>query len=171
MKDTTISQGAIADDRLATVSATPDEVMTSQPPDPMLADVKCRVLVIEDEPLVSMEIETSLSTAGHRVIGPAQNFETGAELAANEEIDVALLDVNLSGAAVDDIAAVLARRNIPFGFVTGYGRAALPPRFKDCPCLGKPFSPVQLLELVMSLRRMQGAAARDGAAEKRRKMH
>jgi len=170
MKDTT-THDAIADDRLTTASATTDEAATSQPPDPMLADVKCRVLVIEDEPLVSMEIETSLSTAGHRVIGPAQNFETGAELAANEEIDVALLDVNLSGAAVDDIAAVLARRNIPFGFVTGYGRAALPPRFKDHPCLGKPFSQLQLLELVTALRRQHGAAARDAAAEKRRKMH
>ena len=60
--------------------------------------------------------------------------------------DGALLDANLRGEPVGDIAAALTRRNIPFAFVTGYGRQALPESFGHCTMLTKPFTQEQLLQ-------------------------
>ena len=67
---------------------------------------------------------------------------------ANAECDAALIDANLGGRSVDELAAVLSRRNIPFAFVTGYGREALPPGFREALMLAKPFSRDQLLAIV-----------------------
>jgi len=60
-------------------------------------------------------------------------------------LDGALLDVNLHGRGVDGIAAALTRRGIPFVFVTGNSREALPKSFAKAPILSKPFSGGQLL--------------------------
>ena len=60
--------------------------------------------------------------------------------------DGALLDANLRGEPVGDIAAALTRRNIPFVFVTGYGREALPESFGHAMMLTKPFTQEQLLQ-------------------------
>ena len=62
--------------------------------------------------------------------------------------DLRLLDANLHGRSVNDIAAALTRRAIPFVFVTGYGRDTLPAMFSGTPVLEKPFFSEQLLELV-----------------------
>src|SRR5262249_48100413 len=98
-----------------------------------------RILVIEDEPLVAMDLESSLTSAGCEVVGPAGTIEEAKSLAADGPFDAALLDVNLAGHAVDEIAAALTQKNCPFAFVTGYGREALPRGFRDAVVLGKPF--------------------------------
>lgn len=61
------------------------------------------------------------------------------------------MDANLGGHPVDELAASLTRENIPFAFVTGYGRDALPHGFRESLLLGKPFSPEQLLGVVRML--------------------
>jgi hypothetical protein len=66
-------------------------------------------------------------------------------------LDGALLDGNLHGKPVDDIAAALTRQNIPFLFVTGYGRETLPLAFRQAAILGKPFTDQQLLEAAEKL--------------------
>jgi PAS domain S-box-containing protein len=103
-----------------------------------------RILVIEDEPLVAMDVETHLMSAGWDVVGMAGTLEQARTLVASAECDAALLDVNLAGHPVDELAAALTRRNIPFAFATGYGRSALPAGFRDGPILTKPFSGEQL---------------------------
>jgi PAS domain S-box-containing protein len=107
-----------------------------------------RILVIEDEPLVAMDLESSLTSAGCEVVGPAGTIEEAKSLVADERYDAALLDVNLAGHAVDEIAAALTQKNCPFAFVTGYGREALPRGFRDAVVLGKPFGQEQLLAAV-----------------------
>ena len=62
--------------------------------------------------------------------------------------DAVLLDVNLAGQPVDELATLLTRNNRPFAFVTGYGREALPPGFRGAVVLGKPFGADQLLATV-----------------------
>jgi PAS domain S-box-containing protein len=103
-----------------------------------------RVIVIEDEPLLSMDLESSLMDIGCEVSGSAGTIEEGRLLVARTSCDAALLDVNLAGHPVDELAAALTRKNIPFAFVTGYGRSALPAGFRDALVLGKPFSDDQL---------------------------
>ena len=78
--------------------------------------------MVEDEPLIAMDIEERLLAAGGTVIGPAANPETARRLIAETAPDAALLDANLAGSRVDDLAVELRRRRMPFAFATGFGR-------------------------------------------------
>ena len=59
-----------------------------------------------------------------------------------------LSERNLAGRSVEELAAKLTQRNIPFAFVTGYGREALPLGFKETVMLRKPFSQDELVATV-----------------------
>jgi len=107
-----------------------------------------RILVIEDEPLVAMDVESTLATAGCDVVGPAATLERAKLLIEESDCDAVLLDVNLAGQPVDELATLLTRKNRPFAFVTGYGREALPSGFRGAVVLGKPFGADQLLATV-----------------------
>jgi CheY-like chemotaxis protein len=79
------------------------------------------------------------------VIGPAATLEHARTLVEEGKYDAALVDVNLKGQPVDELAALLTEKNCPFAFVTGYGRDALPEAFRGVAVLAKPFSSAQLL--------------------------
>jgi CheY-like chemotaxis protein len=106
-------------------------------------------LVVEDELLVSMLIEDVLVGAGCRVVGPLTNLSDAILAARNEAvIDIALLDVNLRGEKVYPVADILTERGIPFVFLSGYGKTAIPndrPSWRVC---SKPFSPNDLIEIL-----------------------
>ena len=110
-----------------------------------------RVLVVEDEPLVALEIEAELTDAGAVVVGPVGSLEAAARLIAAEPLDAALLDANLAGKPVDALAAELAARGVPFAFASGYGPSGLPEGFRDRPLIGKPFGAEALVALVRGL--------------------
>jgi two-component sensor histidine kinase/CheY-like chemotaxis protein len=118
-----------------------------QPPDERRLEGK-RIIVVEDEPLVSMDLEASLSAAGCKVVGPAGTLEKALSLIAEAECHAALSDANLGGRPVDILAAALTQKNIPFAFVTGYGREALPRTFQEALMLKKPFSEEQLFAMI-----------------------
>jgi PAS domain S-box-containing protein len=110
-----------------------------------------RVLVVEDEPLVALEIETELVEAGATVVGPVGTIEAAARLIEDERLDAALLDANLGGRPVDALATALAARGVPFAFASGYGPAGLPAGFRERPLIGKPFGAEALVALVAGL--------------------
>ena len=85
-----------------------------------------RILIVEDEPLIAMDMEEWLLAAGGSVIGPATNPMTARRLFAEGAPDAVLLDANLAGSRVDELAAELRRRRIPFAFATGFSRESLP---------------------------------------------
>ena len=99
-----------------------------------------RVLVVEDQFLVAEDISTLLEGLGCTVVGPHGRLATALPAAATETLDAAILDVNLDDGIVDPVAVELARRDIPFLFVTGYVRQDLSTQFRDRPVLAKPFS-------------------------------
>ena len=107
-----------------------------------------RIIVVEDEPLLSMDIEASLREADCEVIGPVGTLEQAKLLIAEGNCDAVLLDANLGGHPVDELAASLTQKNVPFAFVTGYGREGLPQGFRDAIMLDKPFSRDQLLAII-----------------------
>jgi PAS domain S-box-containing protein len=131
---------------LSPASPMQGELLGSQPLERSLKGK--RILVIEDEPLISMDLEVMLESEGCVVVGPAMNFETAKSLIASRQFDAALLDVNLGGHPVDELAAALTQKNCPFAFVTGYGRSALPLGFRDALVLSKPFVKDRLLATV-----------------------
>lgn len=110
-----------------------------------------RFLVVEDEPLVAVELATLLEDAGAEVAGPVGAIEQALEMIERTVLDGALLDGNLRGKPVDEIAAALARRAIPFLFVSGYDREGLPRAFRSVRILSKPFTDQQLLEAAAQL--------------------
>ena len=116
-----------------------------------------RVIIIEDEPLVAMDLESTLTAAGCDVVGSAGTLDAARQLISQARCDAALVDVNLAGHPVDELATVLTQKNIPFAFVTGYGREGIPRGFRDALLLKKPFSQDQLFA-VMDLLLYQSAA-------------
>ena len=118
-----------------------------------------RVLVVEDESLVAMMLCDMLEDLGCAVVGPTATV-TGALalLDAGAPPDGALLDVNLGGESAYGVADALARRAVPFIFVSGYGRGGIDPRYAQAPVLSKPFEPVRLARAVgQALRSMTEA--------------
>jgi PAS domain S-box-containing protein len=116
-----------------------------------------RVLVIEDEILVAMDIETVLSDAGLEIAGRAGTLPQARQLISELDYDLVLLDGNLGGEFVGELAASLAARRVPFAFATGYGRDGVPAGFRDRPVLAKPFTPEQLLGMVRRLLTRDGS--------------
>ena len=105
-----------------------------------------RFLVVEDEPLVALDMAAGLEEAGAAVVASTGSAKEALDIIENKAMDAALLDGNLHGQPVDDIAAALTRRKVPFLFVTGYGREGLPQAFRNIDVLSKPFSQQQLIE-------------------------
>ncbi len=110
-----------------------------------------RILVVEDEPLIGMVLTDYLEDAGCEIVGPAPSLDKAMLLASEAQFDGALVDGNLAGRPVDDIARALKQRGVPFAFVTGYGREALPPGFDDAPIVEKPFTQEQVIAALEQL--------------------
>ena len=115
------------------------------------AIVSLRVLVVEDEPLVAMELAAVVEDAGHVVIGPASTCAQALELAASHEPHIALLDGNLNGERIDEVADILSARGMPFAFVSGYGKDHLPAAHSHRPMAAKPFLPFEIENLLRVL--------------------
>jgi DNA-binding response OmpR family regulator len=112
-----------------------------------------RVLVVEDEYYLADDVRTTLTDIGADVLGPLPSVsEAQAFINANAAIDCVLLDINLGGELAFDVADTLRERNIPFAFLTGYDRQALPGRFLKVQRLEKPANAEQLIVLISGLR-------------------
>jgi CheY-like chemotaxis protein len=104
-----------------------------------MAERRLRILIVEDEMLVAMNIEDMLLDLGHEVAGLASRLEPALSLAREGQFDLAMLDVNLAGQQSFPIADVLIDRGIPFLFATGYGIKGIAEEYRNWPVLQKPF--------------------------------
>lgn len=104
-----------------------------------------RVLIVEDEYFIAEDIARAAAALGGEVVGPAPDIAMGLELLdSGTEIDVAVLDINLRGHEVFELADKLMSRDIPFVFATGYDAGAIPERFRLTPLWEKPFDAAEL---------------------------
>lgn len=82
-----------------------------------------RVLIVEDEAIIAMDLTDIVESAGHTVVGPGHSAAVAEDYARFSEIDFALLDINLGrGQTTEGVAALLAARGIPFVFLSAYTR-------------------------------------------------
>lgn len=110
-----------------------------------------RVMLVEDESLVAMLLETILEDMGCALVGTASSLDEGLALAREAgEIDAALLDVNVAGRPVFPIAEALRDRGVPFVFSTGYGQGGLPDEWREQPTIQKPFTESTVREALMN---------------------
>jgi len=108
-----------------------------------------RILVVEDEGLIALQLQSDLEDAGHFVIGPARSLAQGLLLAEHEDIDAALVDLTLGADSSVPIANRLRARGVPFAFATGYADSStLPEHLRDIPRLNKPYAPHDIRRIV-----------------------
>ena len=133
----------------------PPPAASAAPPAPPSADAGAmngrRVLIVEDEPLVAMDMMCAIEDIGAEPVGPATSCAQALEMIASEGPEFVLLDGNLNGEPVDSVARALDEANIPFAFVSGYDAEHLPSGFGHRPVLGKPYAQSQLEELLHRL--------------------
>lgn len=110
-----------------------------------------RVLVVEDEMLVAMQIEDMLSDLGCTSITVAGTVEKALERIDEDAFDLATLDLNLNGTRSLPVAEALGSRRIPYAFATGYGSKGIEEAFADRPVLLKPYSFWQFEEVLRKL--------------------
>jgi CheY-like chemotaxis protein len=122
----------------------------------MIALSPKRVLVVEDEMMIAMLIETMLAELGHAVVGAAPTLAAALDLARSKagQFDVAILDINLGGERSFPVARLLSDQGAPFIFATGYGTMGLDEPFRDAVTLNKPF---QMQDLAAALERATAA--------------
>ena len=98
------------------------------------------ILIVEDEPLISMMLEDFLLSLGHQVSAICETV--GEALAAVDSMtfDVAILDVNLKGESVWPVAARLREEGIPFVLASGGHVDPPPPEFTAVPMIDKPYT-------------------------------
>jgi DNA-binding response OmpR family regulator len=119
-----------------------------------------RVLLVEDEAMIALEMEDQLAELGCEV-ATAMRLEPALALAAQQDFDVAILDVNLDGVLSYPLADWLAAKGVPYCFATGYGSAGVLSAYADRPAIRKP---IALGDLRRTLEALAGGAGLVGRA-------
>lgn len=111
-----------------------------------------KILIVEDDALIAMELEERLQDMGYDVLGPAATVEEAQTAIAASRPDAALLDSNLAGVSSTELAAGLAANGVPVAFCTGYDTIKnLPPQLQNAPILTKPIGDADLLKVLKQL--------------------
>jgi CheY-like chemotaxis protein len=106
------------------------------------------VFLVEDEVMIRMMVADMLEELGYSVVAEAGEINDALKLAQSAEFDLAILDVNVNGKVISPVADLLAARNRPFIFATGYGSSGLPAEYRDRPALQKPFQIETLARMI-----------------------
>ncbi|MDX2203343.1 MAG: response regulator [Hyphomicrobiaceae bacterium] len=118
----------------------------------LIARQRPRILVVEDETLVALDLAQQLECAGFEVIGPAASVAQARTLMQEDDCDAAVLDVNLGrGETSEPVAQDLVGNGIPIIVVSGYARSQHPAVFQGMSMLVKP---VRIDTLVAELKRV-----------------
>jgi len=115
--------------------------------------VSIRVVVVEDEFLIGLDVSQQLSAAGFEVVALATSVDKARSLVARETFDVAVLDINLGGETAEPVAIDLQKRGTPFILLTGYSIEKQFPWFNGAAVLTKP---PRMNELVTAIRAVTG---------------
>jgi len=109
-----------------------------------------RVMLVEDESLIAMMMEQTLSDLGYDVVGPFGTVREAIEAIECEPVDAAILDINLGGEMAYPIARILQAKDVPFIFMTGYGTETIAVPFPNARIFQKPLDREVLRELFVA---------------------
>ena len=113
-----------------------------------------RLLLVEDDPIIGLDLRDTLEAAGAIVSGPAYNVPVALALLGSSPVDVAVLDNLIIGGDSGPIADFLAHERIAFIFHTSH-RGALRERYPAVPIVDKPSRPGELVRAVEALVKLQ----------------
>jgi PAS domain S-box-containing protein len=118
------------------------------------------LLIVEDEPLLAMQLRQSLGEFGWTVIGVAGTVEDANRMLAEQpRPDAAILDVDLGGVPVFPLARALRHAAIPFIFCTGFEDVGYAREFADCCIVRKPATVLQIVSALRAVIRKAGDTA------------
>jgi DNA-binding NtrC family response regulator len=119
----------------------------------------CRILIVEDSPIIAQDTEEMVSALGGEVVGPAPNMAVALVLAQEERIEAAVVDINIRGGKAFSVLTILEERGIPFVLTSGYADWTMPEAWQGRPRLPKPYSHTALRE---QLEQLLGSSPKDG---------
>ena len=111
-----------------------------------------RILIVEDEPLVAFDTEYALAQEGFKIVATVDRVADAIRIVGEQDVDLALLDVELPDGSGVEIARAAATRGVIVIFATG-----------TCPgdaeglahgCLGKPFTATDVTRVVAVVERV-----------------
>lgn len=113
-----------------------------------------RVLVVEDEFLIAMDLDGILRRGGFEVLGPVSTVDAALQRLQADRPDAAVLDVSLHGERITPVAEVLLAMNVPFVLTSAYlpDDLAGEPALATARNLGKPTSPTVLVAVMHEYR-------------------
>ena len=116
------------------------------------SEAGARVLVVEDESLIRLDIVETLEDAGYDVVGEADNGDDAVQLADELEPDLIVMDVKMPGK--DGITAateIMEKRRVAVVMLTAFSQRDLVERARDAGAMAyvvKPFTPADLIPAV-----------------------
>lgn len=110
-----------------------------------------RILVVEDSPVVAEACDGMLRDMGVDVVGPATNMAAALQMAGEEPLDAAVVDINIRGGKAFPVLRILHGRGVPFVLTSGYADWSMPEEWREQPRLAKPYTPNQLRESLTEL--------------------
>jgi len=150
-KALTIARGAVRSlsDVIDAFSGTQRHHRSAERPAPMRTGT--RVLIVEDEYLLAQDLSGHLRRAGCEVVGPVGTVEEALGLLLEQNLDCAIVDINLSGELSGRVLTALAARGVPALIVSGYDHAAISDDLKALPFIQKPVDERELVTVVAGL--------------------
>lgn len=109
-----------------------------------------RILVVEDDAIVALELQMFLTEEEATVVGPYSDLDE-ALLNLDQEISCALLEIDLKGTPVFALTERLVERGVPFVFLTGGNVDSIPESFRNAPLIRKPFAESEVVGIVAAL--------------------
>lgn len=113
--------------------------------------MKKRILIIEDDPFIAMDLQDTFESAGYDVLGPAACVDSGLTIVREIKPDVAMLDYNLGRETSIPIAHKLDEADVPYVFLSGQISRVVTSENKEKDVITKPFNPASLLAHIEKL--------------------
>ena len=110
-----------------------------------------RILIVEDEPLIALELEEFLINAGFKIAAIAGKLEKALALIESGSCDAAIVDANLAGVSASPLASALTARGMPFIVLSGYSSEQLEGAFPGALLLQKPCRPAQVIQALHTI--------------------
>ena len=135
---------------MAQFKVIPTSYLKGRPPAGRISLVGVSVLIVEDEPLIALDLHAALSAAGAGIMAATDTTEA-LRLIRRNDVNAAVLDVGLGDRDCTAVCQALLHHRIPFLFHTGQGNAAMLEAWPQAPVLAKPVSSEEIVARVAAL--------------------
>ncbi len=110
-----------------------------------------RLLIVEDEPLLALDLSEVLGEAGYTVAGIAADVDAAVALIKQGVVDIAIIDANLAGESASPVAVALTACGLPYIVMSGYSAEQLAENFPGAAFLQKPVLTDEIIKALKAI--------------------